>query len=96
MPMDSATGSTPKLCAIAGTAVAMTVPSRFSMKNAAATRKATGDAAVGAAAAGVEAALLGITRIVEAAPRARRETRPRPWRAKRINVAVNRYEAASA
>jgi hypothetical protein len=40
MPTDSATGATPKLRAIAGTAVVMTVASRFSMKNAAATSRA--------------------------------------------------------
>ena len=43
MPMARAGGVVPNDAAIGGRAVAMTVPSRFSMKNAPATRSATGD-----------------------------------------------------
>jgi hypothetical protein len=66
MPIDSATGATPKLCAMAGTAVVMTVASRFSMKNAAATRKAMrrpcGGSTADAAGAGV-AEVMGLPSI---------------------------------
>ena len=41
MPMFKSIGLAPKERAICGIAVAMTVPSRFSMKNAPATNKAT-------------------------------------------------------
>src|SRR6478735_5965557 len=41
MPMFTSTGWTAKLPAIAGSAVVITVPSRFSMKKVPATRKAT-------------------------------------------------------
>ena len=41
MPMFTSTGRTAKLAAIAGRAVVITVPSRFSMKKVPATRKAT-------------------------------------------------------